>query len=84
MVKQGIGPDKKKIYFVDGNLANYDKDFPKGTLTGVKGTLPGVRGRATSFKARLKTVDPKLDRVRLRARVLRRDDARCPGRPGRR
>ncbi len=42
LVKQGIGPDKKKIYFVDGNLADYDKDFPKGTLTGVKGTLPGV------------------------------------------
>jgi len=42
LVKQGIGPANKKIYFVDGNLANYTKDFPKGTLTGVKGTLPGV------------------------------------------
>jgi ABC-type branched-subunit amino acid transport system substrate-binding protein len=59
MVKQGIGPDKKKIYFVDGNLAGYDKDFPKGTLTGVKGTLPGVVAD-DSFKARLMTVDPKL------------------------
>jgi ABC-type branched-subunit amino acid transport system substrate-binding protein len=59
MVKQGIGPDKKKIYFVDGNLAGYDKDFPKGTLTGVKGTLPGVVAD-DSFKARLLTVDPKL------------------------
>jgi branched-chain amino acid transport system substrate-binding protein len=59
MVKQGIGPDKKKIYFVDGNLAGYDKDFPKGTLTGVKGTLPGVVAD-DSFKSRLMTVDPKL------------------------
>jgi ABC-type branched-subunit amino acid transport system substrate-binding protein len=59
LVKQGIGPDKKKIYFVDGNLAGYDKDFPKGTLTGVKGTLPGVVAN-DDFKARLMTVDPKL------------------------
>ena len=60
LVKQGIGPDKKKIYFVDGDIANYTKDFPKGTLTGAKGTLPGVVAD-DSFKARLMTVDPKLD-----------------------
>src|SRR5262249_28050934 len=42
MVKQGLLPNKKKIYFVDGNLADYSKDFDKGTLAGVKGTLPGV------------------------------------------
>lgn len=59
LVKQGIGPATKKIYFVDGNLANYDKDFPKGTLNGVKGTLPGVVADDT-FKARLMTVAPKL------------------------
>ena len=55
MVKQGIGPSTKKIYFVDGNLANYDKDFPKGTLDGVKGTLPGVVA-GDEFKARLMEV----------------------------
>lgn len=59
MVKQGIGPSKKKIYFVDGNLANYDKDFPKGTLNGTKGTLPGVVA-GEEFKARLKSVKPNL------------------------
>lgn len=32
----------EKIYFVDGNLANYSEDFEPGTLTGVKGTLPGL------------------------------------------
>jgi ABC-type branched-subunit amino acid transport system substrate-binding protein len=60
LIKQGIGPDTKKIYFVDGNLANYTKDFPKGTLTGVKGTLPGVVAD-DSFQKRLLTVAPKLD-----------------------
>ncbi|MDQ1670370.1 MAG: branched-chain amino acid transport system substrate-binding protein [Actinomycetota bacterium] len=59
LVKQGIGPKTKKIYFVDGNLANYDKDFPKGTLTGVKGTLPGVAAGA-DFKKRLTTLKPDL------------------------
>jgi branched-chain amino acid transport system substrate-binding protein len=61
LVKQGIGPSKKKIYFVDGNVgADYSKDFPKGTLDGVKGTNPGVVAD-DSFKARLKTIDPNLD-----------------------
>lgn len=59
MVKQGIGPKTKKIYFVDGNLANYDKDFDKGTLAGVKGTLPGVAS-TDEFKARLVGVAPGL------------------------
>jgi branched-chain amino acid transport system substrate-binding protein len=31
-----------KLYFVDGNLANFSTDFPAGTLTGAKGTLPGL------------------------------------------
>jgi branched-chain amino acid transport system substrate-binding protein len=31
-----------KLYFVDGNLANYSEDFDPGTLTGAKGTLPGL------------------------------------------
>jgi ABC-type branched-subunit amino acid transport system substrate-binding protein len=57
MVKQGI--DMKKVYFVDGNLADYSKDFKKGTLTGAKGTLPGVVASA-EFKKLLLGVDPKL------------------------
>lgn len=57
MVKQKI--DMKKVYFVDGNLADYSKDFKKGTLTGAKGTLPGVVA-SDDFKVKLKTVDPKL------------------------
>jgi branched-chain amino acid transport system substrate-binding protein len=58
MVKQGI--DMKKVYFVDGNLADYSKDFKKGTLTGAKGTTPGVQA-SDDFKKRLLEIDPKLD-----------------------
>ncbi|NYF09684.1 branched-chain amino acid transport system substrate-binding protein [Leifsonia sp. AK011] len=31
-----------KLYFVDGNLANFGDQFPAGTLAGAKGTLPGL------------------------------------------
>lgn len=31
-----------KMYFVDGNLANFGDTFPAGSLTGAKGTLPGL------------------------------------------
>lgn len=31
-----------KLYFVDGNLANFGEEFPAGSLTGAKGTLPGL------------------------------------------
>ena len=31
-----------KLYFVDGNLANFGTDFPAGTLAGAKGTYPGL------------------------------------------
>jgi branched-chain amino acid transport system substrate-binding protein len=60
LVQQGIGPDTKKIYFVDGNLAGYSEDFDEGTLEGVKGTLPGVAS-TDEFKERLIEVAPGLD-----------------------
>jgi branched-chain amino acid transport system substrate-binding protein len=31
-----------KLYFVDGNLANFGDEFAPGTLAGAKGTLPGL------------------------------------------
>ncbi len=46
-------------YFVDGNTADYSKDFKKGTLTGAKATLPGAELKS-DFKARLLKTDPKL------------------------
>ena len=36
------GVDTKKLYFVDGNTADYSADFDAGLLTGSKGTIPGV------------------------------------------
>lgn len=36
------GFDKTKLYFVDGNLANYSADLAEGALTGAKGTYPAV------------------------------------------
>jgi ABC-type branched-subunit amino acid transport system substrate-binding protein len=55
----GIGPQDVKTYFVDGNTADYSKDFKKGTLKGVKATYPGAELK-DDFKARLLTVNSKL------------------------
>jgi branched-chain amino acid transport system substrate-binding protein len=59
LTQAGIGAKQKKLYFVDGNLADYSKDFPKGTLAGAKGTLPGAETGA-SLKDKLLGVNPKL------------------------
>ena len=43
-----------KLYFVDGNLANFSEDFEPGTLAGAKGTYPAVDPAATAeFRAAL-------------------------------
>ncbi len=43
-----------KLYFVDGNLANFGDEFPEGTLTGAKGTYPSVDPSSTEdFRANL-------------------------------
>ncbi|TCI99809.1 ABC transporter substrate-binding protein [Aeromicrobium sp. IC_218] len=55
----GIGPKQVPTYFVDGNTADYSKDFPKGTLQGVKATYPGAQLK-DDFKARMLEIDPKL------------------------
>ena len=59
MIGKGIGPQKQQVYFVDGNTADYSKDFPKGTLTGVKATYPGAELTGSFKKVLLKT-NPKL------------------------
>lgn len=56
LVKAGLGPDKKKWYFVDGNLSNYGNDLPKGMLDGTSGTLFGAEV-ARDFKQRLLAVN---------------------------
>ena len=55
----GIGPQDVQTYFVDGNTADYSKDFPKGTLEGIKATYPGAELK-DDFKKRMLEVDPKL------------------------
>ncbi|MCS5732620.1 ABC transporter substrate-binding protein [Herbiconiux daphne] len=53
------GYDGGKVYFVDGNLADYSADFDEGTLNCAKGTLPGVLAD-DAFKAKLLGVNPDL------------------------
>lgn len=59
MIAKNIGPKKQQIYFVDGNTADYSKDFAKGTLKGVKATYPGAQLTGNFKKVLLKT-DPTL------------------------
>lgn len=46
------------IYMVDGNTADYSKDFDPGTLEGTKGTIPGAFP-AKDFQDRLNSVAPE-------------------------
>ncbi len=48
-----------QLYFVDGNTADYSKDFGEGTLDGVRATYPGAELK-DDFKQRLLSVNPKL------------------------
>lgn len=59
LIAKGVGPQDVQTYFVDGNTADYSKDFPKGTLKGVKATYPGAE-LTSDFKARMQKTDPKL------------------------
>jgi branched-chain amino acid transport system substrate-binding protein len=59
LIAKGVGPHDIQIYFVDGNTADYSKDFPKGTLKGVKATYPGAE-LTSSFRKRLLQTNPKL------------------------
>ena len=59
MISKGIGPKDQQIYFVDGNTADYSKDFKKGTLTGVKATYPGAE-LTKEFKQRMLETDSSL------------------------
>lgn len=53
------GFDTSKLYFVDGNLADYSADFEPGTLEGAKGTLPGANAEG-EFRERLLELNPDL------------------------
>ena len=53
------GYNMKNVYFVDGNLSDYSKDFDPGVLNGAQGTLPGAFPD-DAFQKRLLAVDPSL------------------------
>jgi ABC-type branched-subunit amino acid transport system substrate-binding protein len=55
----GTSSTGTQLYFVDGNTANYSKDFDAGTLDGVKATFPGA-DLGDDFRKRLLATDPKL------------------------
>jgi len=59
LISKGVGPQDVQTYFVDGNTADYSKDFKPGTLTGVEATLPGAE-LTSDFRARLLKTDPSL------------------------
>lgn len=57
----GSGFPGNKLYFVDGNLADYSKDFAAGLVEGSKGTLPGLDTASLGdFTERLLEIDPDL------------------------
>lgn len=60
LIAAGVGPQDVQTYFVDGDTADYSKDFPPGTLTGVKATFPTPPALGNSFKKRLLQINPKL------------------------
>ncbi|MDP9407123.1 MAG: ABC transporter substrate-binding protein [Actinomycetota bacterium] len=60
MIAQGIGPQDKQLYLVDGNLSNtLGDELPPGVLEGTKGSLPGAAAPG-DFQQRLRTIDPGL------------------------
>ena len=58
LIAKGLGPDKIKIYFVDGNLADYSDQ--KFDLTGMKGTAPSPADLDPAFKQKLTAIDAKV------------------------
>ncbi|MDP8953986.1 MAG: ABC transporter substrate-binding protein, partial [Actinomycetota bacterium] len=60
MIEQGIGPDTKNVYTVDGNTTNtLGEGLEPGTLEGISGTIPGAE-TTEEFRQRLLEVDPSL------------------------
>jgi branched-chain amino acid transport system substrate-binding protein len=61
LIEQGVGPQDKPLYLVDGNTGNALGEQIKqaGAMEGVKGTIPGAEA-TTDFRSRLDEVDPKL------------------------
>ena len=59
LVKQGIGPQTKKLYLVDGNLEAAEVQALGPVIAGVQGTTPGAPAPG-DFRQRVLGVDPTL------------------------
>ncbi len=59
LVKQGIGPQTKELYLVDGNLEAKPVQALGDVIEGVQGTTPGAEAPG-DFRQRLLKVDPAL------------------------
>ncbi len=59
LVKQGIGPQTKPLYLVDGNLEAKPVQALGDVIEGVQGTTPGAEAPG-DFRERLLKVDPAL------------------------
>jgi branched-chain amino acid transport system substrate-binding protein len=59
MFEQGLTPDAKPIYLVDGNVGNALGEQVDASMEGIKGTLPGSVA-SEDFQNRLLEVDPDL------------------------
>jgi ABC-type branched-subunit amino acid transport system substrate-binding protein len=60
LIAKGVGPQDQQMYFVDGNTADYSKDFDPGTLDGVKATFPTPPTLDPALKQKLLDANPKL------------------------
>jgi branched-chain amino acid transport system substrate-binding protein len=58
LAEGGLSAQDLGWYLVDGNLANYDEEFPPGFMEGAKGTFPGADPAA--IQERLLGVNPDL------------------------
>ncbi len=60
LISKGIGPQDIQLYMVDGDTADYSKDFAPGTLAGTKATFPSAPEPDPSFTKSLLKINPKL------------------------
>ncbi len=60
LIAKGIGPQDIQLYLVDGDTADYSKDFAPGTLAGTKATFPSAPEADPSFQKALLKINPKL------------------------
>jgi ABC-type branched-subunit amino acid transport system substrate-binding protein len=61
MITQGVGPQQKQVFLVDGNISTTAyEDFPAGTMNGVIATVPTGEADLTAWNETLLEVDPNL------------------------